>query len=80
MSAARPAAAPRVRPTSSAPIPQPARPVGRAAFFEKQSAAEDTLRLNLSDLPRAEASMDVDGFKPSLLSRLFDLFAPVHKR
>ena len=27
-----------------------------------------------------QETMDVEGFKPSLLSRLFDLVAPLHKR
>lgn len=44
------------------------------------AGAEDELRLDLRDIPRTQLSMDVEGFKPSLLSRLFDLFAPLHRR
>jgi hypothetical protein len=40
---------------------------------------EDTheFRLNLSDIPRMRESLVVDGLKPTLLSRLFDLIAPL---
>jgi hypothetical protein len=34
-------------------------------------------RLNLSDIPRIRESMDVEGLKPTLLSRLLDLVAPI---
>jgi hypothetical protein len=85
MSVARPAAsaasAALRRPAPAAP---PAvRTPGRAAFFETAARDDDRdeLRLNLRDLPPVtEPSMEVEGFKPSLLSRLFDLVAPIHKR
>jgi hypothetical protein len=35
--------------------------------------AEDEFRLHLNDLPRIENDLEVDGFRPTLLSRLFDL-------
>jgi hypothetical protein len=39
--------------------------------------SEEEFRINLADIPRQQESMDVEGFKPSLLSRLFDLVAPL---
>jgi hypothetical protein len=62
--------------------PQSARqPVHSASRFEDSpSNGEDVIRLNLADIPRVQETMDVEGFKPSLLSRLFDLVAPLHKR
>lgn len=54
---------------------QPARPsVTPAPAFDHH---DDEFRLNLSDIPRIRESMDVEGLKPSLLSRLFDLVAPL---
>jgi hypothetical protein len=38
---------------------------------------EDEFRVNLGDIPRPQETMEVEGFKPSLLSRLFDLIAPL---
>jgi hypothetical protein len=62
--------------------PQSARqPMHRASKFDDSPTnGEDVIRLNLADIPRVEETMDVEGFKPSLLSRLFDLVAPLHKR
>ncbi len=37
----------------------------------------DEIKLHLADIPRMEMSMDVEGFKPSLLSRLLNLIAPI---
>jgi hypothetical protein len=58
------------------------RPVARAGargigFAPKDSDGEGAFKVNLSDLeiPRAHDQLDVEGFKPSLLSRLFDLFS-----
>lgn len=45
-----------------------------AASFGHQ---DDEFRINLSDIPRMRESMDVEGLQPSLLSRLFDLIAPI---
>lgn len=44
------------------------------AFVESN---EDEFKLNLGDIPRQQESMDIEGFKPTLLSRLFDLVAPL---
>jgi hypothetical protein len=70
MSAASPAAS-QIR---RAPATPAARQPMRAA-----SNGEDEIRLNLGDIPRIEDSMDVEGFKPSLLSRLLDLVAPIKR-
>jgi hypothetical protein len=40
---------------------------------------EDEFRLNLSDIPKWRESLDVEGLRPSLLSRLFDLVAPLKR-
>jgi hypothetical protein len=87
MSAASSAATVR-RNAAPTPAPRPAphqapapRPVARAtqatvAFLDD---VEDEFRLNLADIPAVpEAkSMDVEGFKPSLLSKLLDLVSPL---
>lgn len=76
--------APQVRRTA-APAPQsrPAQPqpMARAAARQSEGFAfadhEDEFRVNLGDIPRLQESMEVEGFKPSLLSRLFGLIAPL---
>lgn len=80
MSAASHAASPVRRP--AAPTQSP-RPVARASSgfnFSDASSGEDVMRINLQDIPPVDQSMDVEGFKPSLLSRLFDLVAPLKSR
>jgi hypothetical protein len=64
---ARPSSAPAARPPAAAPVAAP------LAFDHH----EDEFRINLSDIPRMRESMEVEGLKPSLLSRLFDLVAPL---
>jgi hypothetical protein len=60
-----------------APVRQP---VARALDFSTPRGEEE-IRLNLSDIPRIGiGDLDVEGFKPSLLSRLFDLVAPLNRR
>ena len=85
MSAASPATS-QVRrtaaPAPSSPVPNPqavARPAARApqAAGMFSDTGGDEVRINVSDIPRQQESMDVEGFKPSLLSRLFDLVAPL---
>ena len=85
MSAASPAPS-QVRRNSA--VPRPASPTQAvstpamrpaAAFAFTASDMDDDFRLNLTDIPRIQFgadSMHVEGLKPSLLSRLFDLFAP----
>jgi hypothetical protein len=67
-----------------APTRPAAAPVARAAMHAAPAAAvarfdhdEDEFRLNLTDIPRMQESMHVDGLKPTLLSRLLDLVAPL---
>ena len=66
------------------PVPpqRPVAPTPRAAAPANATVAdfdhdEDEFVLNLSDIPRMRTSLHVDGLKPSLLSRLFDLIAPI---
>jgi hypothetical protein len=60
-----------------APVRQP---VARAHDFSTPRG-EEAIRLNLSDIPRiSTGDLDVEGFKPSLLSRLFDLVSPLDRR
>jgi hypothetical protein len=62
-----------------APVRQPA-PVARAHDFSSPKGEEE-IHLNLSDIPQmATGDLDVEGFKPSLLSRLFDLVSPLDRR
>lgn len=79
MSAARPAASAA---TARRPAPPPATHAVRrtSPALQEPFEAEDSMRLQLGDIPRAQESLDVDGFKPSLLSRLFDLLAPLKTR
>ena len=78
MSAASPAASSVRRPVpTAAATRQAVRPASR---FDDAPKGEDGFRLQLGDIPRIEESMDVEGFKPSLLSRLFDLVAPIKHR
>lgn len=62
-----------------APVRQHA-PVARPHDFSAPRGEEE-IHLNLSDIPRlSTGDLDVEGFKPSLLSRLFDLIAPLDRR
>ena len=76
MSAANAATAPVRRPVApsrpSAPAPRAMASV--AAGFDDH---EDEFRLNLSDIPRMPESLDVEGLKPTLLSRLLDILMPI---
>jgi len=61
-----------------APAARPAPPVAaRAAAVPRFDHHDDEFRLNLSDIPRMRESMTVDGLKPTLLSRIVDLVAPL---
>ena len=73
MTAATQATAPVRRPAP------PARPAQAAAARADVAFNHDEaeFRLNLGDIPRMRESMDVEGFKPTLLSRLLDLIAPI---
>ena len=70
----RQAPAAPARPTQAA---APARNTQQFAFAA--ASADDEIRLNLSDIPRIkpDTEMRVEGFKPTLLSRLLDLVMPL---
>lgn len=72
------AAAPSRSVQQSAPPRQPLR--AAPAFAFAAPSTHDEIRLNLGDIPRLPETMEIEGFKPSLLSRLFDLVAPLDKR
>lgn len=76
---AAPTPAPRPTPHHQAPAPRPA-PRATQAAVAFLDDVEDEFRLNLADIPEVpEArSMDVEGFKPSLLSKFLDMVSP-HK-
>ena len=80
MTVATNAAAPqrRVAPTARTSPAAPAmRTSSPAAPTERFDEDEPEFRLDLRDIPQMRESMDVDGLKPTLLSRLFDLVAPI---
>jgi hypothetical protein len=80
MSAASPAQQVR-RTTAAAPQVSAAQTARAAAAYAfSVPSGEEEIRIHLADIPRLEESMDVEGFKPSLLSRLFDLIAPFKAR
>lgn len=60
------------------PAQAAARPAPMYAFVSAE--VDDEFKLHLNDIPRAKESLDVEGLKPSLLSRLFELVAPINKR
>lgn len=80
--------------TAASPLPhrQPPRPVARAVradpipravpplFLPVASAEDDEFRMKLDDLPRMSAGLHVDGFSPSLASRILDLFDRIRGR
>lgn len=87
MSAASPSQ--QVRRTAAAAPSRPAQSAQQAmrqpvhatpAFAFAAPSADDDFRVNLGDIPRVEETLDIEGFKPTLLSRLFDLVAPLNKR
>ena len=68
------------RTAAAAPARQtqtPARSTSQFAFAA--ASGDDEIRLNLGDIPipRQDNEMHVEGFKPSLLSRLLDLVMPL---
>jgi hypothetical protein len=73
--ARRPAAPTRPAGTTATRAAMQSAPVAAAVGgFDDHS---DEFRLNLSDIPRMQESLDVEGLKPTLLSRLLDLVAPI---
>ena len=84
MSAASPAPSQVRRTVAAAPSRSAQQPIRQAAHapqrFSFAAASDDEeIRLNLGDLPRTPDTLDVEAFKPSLLSRLFDLIAPLKR-
>ena len=75
MSAAH--AATQVRRPPSAPVARTVAPAAVAVAAVGFDDHEDEFRLNLSDIPRMRESLEVEGLKPSLLSRLLDLIMPI---
>jgi hypothetical protein len=65
---------PRVEPAQVA-----ARPPKSAPRFADEDDG-DELRLNLSDLPRLDTGLHVDGFAPTVTSRILDLIDRLRKR
>jgi hypothetical protein len=48
-----------------------------AGFGFAEADDGDEIKINLGDIPRMQETLDIEGFKPTLLSRLFDLVAPL---
>ena len=49
----------------------------RSAASPRRPDDDDSIKINLGDIPRMQETLDIEGFKPTLLSRLFDLVAPL---
>lgn len=71
-------------PPPKRPMPSPRPAMAAAARPAKQTPGaawldddEPEFRLHLSDIPRMRGSMHVEGLRPTLLSRLLDLVAPL---
>lgn len=62
-------------PMSASPVTaQPAAAQAKRVSFSFAGAdSEDHFKLNLSDIPKLPSTMEVEGFKPSLLTRLVGL-------
>lgn len=58
----------------------PPRAVRRVPLFSESSAPDDEFKMNLTDLPRTQPGLNVDGFEPSLTTRVLDLFDRLRKR
>lgn len=43
------------------------------------SEVDEEFKLHLNDIPRQRETLEVEGLKPSLLSRLLDLVAPINR-
>lgn len=75
MSAANSAAS-QVRRTAAPPQAAARAPQPQAAGFAFVDSG-DAIRINLGDIQFGRESMEIEGFKPSLLSRFLDLVAPL---
>lgn len=72
--AAAPSRAPQPAP-QQAHAPAQERPVTQVFDFSKPRG-DDTIRLQLGDIPAMPTTLEADVFAPTLLSRLMDLFGP----
>ena len=63
---------------AAAPPAARARSAPMYAFVS--SEVDEEFRLHLNDIPRIQETLDVEGLKPSLLSRLLEFIAPINKR
>jgi hypothetical protein len=81
MSAGHSAATQVRRPAQGAPAHPAKAPVARNTqqFAFAAASGDDEIRLHLGDiqLPPPDTEMKVEGFKPTLLSRLLDLVMPL---
>jgi hypothetical protein len=81
MSAGHSAATQVRRPAPAAPAQPTKAPVARSRgqFAFAAASGDDEIRLHLADiqLPPPDTEMKVEGFKPTLLSRLLDLVMPL---
>jgi hypothetical protein len=81
MSAASPAQTQVRRTAAAAPsrAPQPAaqQAQARQEIDFGSSRGDEEIRLNLADIPVMRGTLDVEGFKPSMLSRLLNLVSPL---
>jgi len=82
MSVASPAQSQVRRTVAAAPSrsSQPIRQAQAPQAFAFPPDREDEFRLNISDMPVTQETLDVEAFNPSVLSRLLDMFAPLKKR
>lgn len=76
MSAASSAATQVRRNAASSHAPSPQSAAQPAIVFADSG---DEIRINLGDIPLQQESMDIEGFKPTLLSRLLDFIVPLKK-
>ncbi|MFL6549904.1 MAG: hypothetical protein ACJ8OJ_14495 [Povalibacter sp.] len=67
--------APTARPEGQSAPRSAARTGAMYAFVS--SEVDDEFKLHLNDIPRQQQTLDVEGLKPSLLSRLLDMVAPI---
>ncbi len=72
----RPAAASSPRPGAAPAAAQRPRAAPSRGLSFAPAEEEEAIKLNLGDIPRVQETLDVEGFKPTLLSRLFDFIAP----
>jgi hypothetical protein len=79
MSAAARSANPQPRQPARATEAAPARAAARSApmYAFVSSEIDEEFKLHLNDIPRQQPTLDVEGLKPSLLSRLLELVAPI---